>query len=88
MLLDINLIHLLGQGWANSGPLRVFLWPAKTFRKIHLQLRFPSRARPKIRLVFSTGTAMSIHMRSVDTMRSAFLLDLVNFNFVFATVNM
>jgi hypothetical protein len=35
------------QGWANSGPLRVFLWPAKTVRKIRLEQRFPSRARPK-----------------------------------------
>jgi hypothetical protein len=50
----------LVQGWANSGPraicgpLRVFLWPAKTVRKIRLELRFPSRERPKIRLIFST----------------------------------
>jgi hypothetical protein len=75
------------QGWANSGPLRVFLWSTKTVRKIRLEQRFPSRARPKIRLVFSTRTATSIRMCSVDTMRSAFLVDLVNFNFVFATVN-
>jgi hypothetical protein len=60
---------------------------ARQDRKIRLKPRFPSRARPKIRLVFSNRTAMSIRMRSVDTMRSAFLVDLVNFNFVFATVN-
>jgi hypothetical protein len=41
-------VHAIGQGWANSGPLREFLWPAKTARKIRLEPRFPSHARPKI----------------------------------------
>jgi hypothetical protein len=63
----------LWQGWANSGPpLRVLLWPAKTVRKIRLEPRFPSHARPKIRLVFSTRTATSIRMRSVDTHAQCF----------------
>jgi hypothetical protein len=39
--------NLVRQGWTNSGPLRVFLWPAKTVRKIRLEQRFPSRARSK-----------------------------------------
>jgi hypothetical protein len=45
------------------------------------------REQQGFRLVFSIRTATSIHMRSADMMRSAFLIDLVNFNFVFATVN-
>jgi hypothetical protein len=32
-----RLKNVLSQGWANSGPLKVFLWPAKTVRKIRLE---------------------------------------------------
>jgi hypothetical protein len=53
-ILDISQSYMpLQQGWANRdpratcGPLRVFLWPAKTVRKIRLEPRFSSRARPK-----------------------------------------
>jgi hypothetical protein len=34
-------------GVGKKRPDKVFLWPAKTVRKIHLEPRFPSRARPK-----------------------------------------
>jgi hypothetical protein len=33
------------QGWANSGPLRVFLWPAKTVGEIRLEPRFSMEER-------------------------------------------
>jgi hypothetical protein len=42
-----RLVITLQQGWVNSGPLRVFLWPAKTVGKIRLAPTFPSRARSK-----------------------------------------